>query len=181
MASVLTSYPSYKTGSSMAYPIVMNSPYADYSSLIIRVKVKTASELFIGAFCEQADSGTFGIVEKTTDKSLKVYGIVLDTLKNKAQLEKDNNGAACTKLLFFAANSYIDILPLIPGFIVSVRLKASTAAVDEGNYICSTADGDGRLMAAIATDVDPAARLGRAIGNMQTNGTGVQYIAMVIV
>jgi len=180
MASVNTSYPTYKTGASMSYPIVMKSPYPDYRSLIVRVKVKTASELFIGAFCEQADSGTFNIVEKTSDKSLKVYGIVLDTLANKRQLEIDNTGTTPTKLLFFAANSYVDILPLIPGFILSVRIAASNT-IDEGNYVCSTATGDGRLLAGIATDVDQQAKIGRVIGNMDTSGTGVQYIAMVVV
>jgi hypothetical protein len=181
MASVFTEYDTYRTGASLSYPIVMKSPYADWSSLIIRVKVKNASELFIGAFCEQADSGTWGVVEKTSDKSLKVLGIVLDTVANKKQLSTDNNGAAPNKTLFFAANSYIDILPLIPGFVLSVRIKASVSALDEGEYICSTADSDGRKLAAIASDVDPSARLGRNIGGMNTNGTGVQYTAMAVV
>lgn len=179
MASTYTPYDVYRTGGSMSYPIVMKSPYRDWHDLIIRVKVKTASELFIGAFCEQADTGTAKIVEKTSDKSLKVFGIVLDTVANKKQLSIDNSGAAPTKLLFFAANSYIDILPLISGFILSVRFPASTT-LDEGNKVCSNATGEGRLMAAIATDVDPAALIGRAIGGIITSGTGVQYCAVAV-
>lgn len=179
MTSTYTPYDTYKTGSSMNYPIVMKSPYDDYSSLLVRVKVKTASELFIGAFCEQADTGTIKVVEKTADKSLKVFGIVVDNLANKRQLEIDNSGAAPTKALFFAANSYIWVLPLIPGFIVSVRVAASNT-IDEGNYLCTTSSGDCRLLAGIATDVDQQAKILRAIGGIVTSGTGVQYIGAVI-
>ena len=179
MASTIDPFETYRTGSGMNYPVVMFSPFVNWESLCVRVKVKTVSELFIGGFCEQADSGTKGIVEKTGDKSLKVFGIIPDTIHNRRQIEIDNSAAA-TKALFFAANSYIDVLPLIPGIIVSVRIAASNV-IDEGVYICSTANGDGRLMAAIATDVDPAARLGRVVSGRVTSGTGTQYIAMAIV
>jgi len=180
MASTYVPYDVYRTGSSMSYPVVIKSPYADYSSLLVRVKVKTASELFIGALCEQADSGTKGIVEKTSDKSLKVFGIVVDNLSNIKQLEKDNSGTTATKALFFAANSYIWVLPLISGFILSFRVPASST-IDEGNTLCSNATGEARLMAAIATDVDPAARIARVVGGIVTSGNGVQYIAGVVI
>lgn len=180
MASTYTPYDVFRTGSNMSYPVVIKSPYENWTSLLVRVKVKTASELFIGALCEQADSGTKGTVEKTSDKSLKVFGIVVDSLHNLRQLEIDNSGTTATKTLFFAANSYIDILPLIPGFILSFRIAASNT-IDEGNYLCSTATGDARLLAGIATDVDQQAKIARVIGGMITSGTGVQYIAGAVV
>ena len=179
MAAVNTYWDTYKCGASLSYPIVKKSPYADWRSLLVRCQVKTASEIFIGALVEQADSGTHAVIEKTSDKSLKVFGIVVDTIENKAQLEIDT-GAKATKTAFFAANSYVWVLPLISGFILEGRFKASVSATDEGNRVCSTADGDLRTMAAIATDVDPAASIGRALG-MKTNGTGVSYLPWVVV
>lgn len=179
MASTNTTFSPYVAGASLSYPIIKHCPYNDWRKLLIRVKVKTGSELFIGALCEQADTGTYGVVEKTADKSLKVYGIVVDNLENKRQLEKDT-GATATKTAFFAANSYIWIFPLIPGTIIEARIAASNT-IDEGNYLCATASGDFRLLAGIGTDVDQQAKIARVIGSIVTSGTGVQYISAVIV
>jgi hypothetical protein len=179
--SILTPYDPYKTGSSLSYPVIIGSPYTDWRSLLVRVKVKTATELFLGAVCELADTGTAKIVEKTADKSLICFGIIPDTIENRNQLQIDNSGAAITKALFFAANSYIYVLPLIPGFIISCRLRASVAVTEVGNYLCATSTGDFRTLAAIATDVDQQAKIARVIGGDNTNGTGVQYVAAVIV
>lgn len=180
MASTTTHYDNYRTGAELTSPVVIKAPYVDWMSLLIRVKVKTASELTIGSLCEQADTGTKGIVEKTSDKSLKVFGIVIDNLANLKQLEIDNSGTTATKVLYFAANSYIWILPLIPGFILSFRVAASNT-IDEGNYLCATASGDTRLLAGIATDVDQQAKIARVIGGIVTSGTGTQYIAGAVV
>jgi hypothetical protein len=159
----------------------MKSPFPDWRSLLVRVKVKTASEIFLGALVELADSGTAKVVEKTADKSRIVFGIVPDCFENRNQLQIDNSGAAITKLLFFAANSYIYVMPLIPGMIVSARFTASVAAHEIGMIVCSDANGAFRRMAAVATDVEPNAAIGRLIGGDITNGTGVQYAAVVII
>ena len=182
MASVKTSYAPFKTGAALTFPVVIKSPYIDWESLLVRVKVKTASELFIGAVFELADSGTPKIVEITADKSLHVYGIIVRNNANLTQLEADNTaGVKLTKELFFAANSYVWVLPLIPGFVISARLKASVSSAEVGQYVCSTADSDFRALDAIVTDVDPSAKLGRIIGADNTNGTGLQYVAVAIV
>jgi hypothetical protein len=181
MASVMTPYDPYKTGASLSYPVVIKSPFPDWRSLLVRVKVKTASELFIGAAVELADTGTAVVVEKTADKSLIVFGIIPDVIENRNQLQIDNSGAAITKALFFAANSYIYVLPLIPGFILSFRLKASTSVTEIGNYLCTTSTGDFRTLAGIATDVDQQAKIARVIGGDNTNGKGVQYVAGAVV
>jgi len=180
MAYTITPYEPYRTGAALTFPVIMVSPYADWRSLLIRVKVKTASELFLGALVELADSATPGIVEKTADKSLIVAGIIPDILENRNQLQIDNSGAAITKALFFAANSYIWVLPLLPGMIISARLAASNK-VEIGNYLCSAATGDFRLLAGIATDVDQQAKIARVIGSDVVSGTGNAYVAAVIV
>ena len=179
-ASALTVYNPYKSGASLSHPVVMKSPFTNWRALCVRVKVKTAFELFLGGFCELADSGTPKVVEKTADKSEKAFAIIPDILENRNQLQIDNSGIAITKLLFFNADSYIWVLPLIPGFVLSVRLKASVEVCEIGDQMCTTVDGDGRTMEQIGTDEQPIAVIGRNIGGDNTNGTGVQYVAMAV-
>jgi hypothetical protein len=174
MAHTYTAFNNYKCGDSLSYPIVIKSPYEDWKSLLIRCKVKTASEVFIGSLVQMDAAGTDIIIEKTTDACVATVGIVVDVVDNKAQLELDN-GAKATKDLYFAANSYIWVLPLIPGFIVEVRAPASMT-IDTGQLLDANAKGE---VEPIAGDVDPRTIVGKAIGCI-VSGTGTQRFAMIV-
>lgn len=181
MASVNYTDETYKTGASMSYPIVMKSPYADWRSLLIRVQVKTAATVRIGSLVKvnaaTTTKATAQYVEITGAISTDVAGIIPDVLENKRQLEIDNSGAAPTKALKFAADSYIWMLPLIPGFVLSVELVASQA-ITMGSPLHSANTGGVQLGITTAND-DVLAIKGRSMASIKT-GTGVQWIPMVV-
>lgn len=142
-------YPKFQGGLAMSSPIVHLCPY-DQVAVTLKMKVAVAGTVYIGALghCIKTvdDYGDLEDFEVTADEVNTAMFIVLDTLDNIKQLKKDNSVYAATKLLYFSADSMIDVMILIPGSIIEVRLNAlENAIVKPGLMVYTAALGGVKL------------------------------------
>lgn len=132
----------FQGGLSMSNPIVHLCPY-DVVEVTLKMKVAAGATVYIGSIgATVATADDYGDLEDYTvgtDELNEAMYIVLDTMDNIKQLKKDNSVYAATKLLFFSANSYIDVMILIPGSIVEVRLNAAEDAIVKPGLMVYTA------------------------------------------
>jgi len=125
-------YPSFQGGIAMSNPVVHLCPY-DITKITLKMLVKTAGQVYIGALVQAVETNDdYGdledIVIGTADSSTNLFQ-VLDTGDNIKQLKKDNSVYAATKLLYFSAGSYVDVVILVPGMIVEARLNTAEDAI----------------------------------------------------
>lgn len=179
MAHVATFLSNYKTGSATTFPCVMFSPYEDWSKLCVRVKCVAGATIGIGSLVYMATAGTVGTVTIGANESVQIAGYIPDTLFNRRLIE-EQNGASWAKFetYQFDANTYIDMLPLIPGFILSMCVAASNV-LQPGSHVAPAASGFIKLLDVSAND-EPACDLGRVVGVDNTSGTGTQYVAVAV-
>jgi len=125
-------FQSWVGSSGMQTPVIQFCP-CPVQDITLKLQVKTASELFIGAIAAlvQANDSYVDLDELTMagDETATALFIVLDTPDNIAQLKEDNDVYAATKALFFAAGSMIGVAILIPGLIVEVVLVSAEDAI----------------------------------------------------
>ena len=169
MAASQSYLASLKTGSGMNYPIVMKSPYC-IEEYMIRVEVKDDDEIAIGDLII-VDANLLADAVGGA-KATNVFAIVLDTNHNKAVLE--GHGLTVNKTSQFKDGDFIDILPLLPGVIVSVKCEASST-VNPGTRLVSS-DTAGAVQVYADT---PAAILGMSVTQV-TSGSGTSYIGMLV-
>ena len=126
---------SLKTGSDLKYPVVMKSPF-DLSMYTFRLEVQGATELAIGDICifTAAD-----VLDASSAGAESARWIVLDTPWNKSILEK--NGSTVNKTSQFAAGDKIDVLLLVPGMIISMKIEAKSDLVAGDSLICNDTAG----------------------------------------
>jgi len=173
MAAVVSYEQSFKTGAAIGkYPVVMKAPFS-YQQFVKTYQVTTDDELAIGDLATVIS----GELDLPVDKSLLTLVIILDSPHNQAILEHRGKTPSKTEL-FKAADDPIEVLILIPGFVLSVKLAASNL-IALGSKLCTSADdGDTRLLANSATD-EPAAKIGMSL-SVATSGAGIGYIAMMV-
>lgn len=161
------------TGAGMNYPVVMKCPF-EWLDFVDRVQITTGGVATIDSLGYIA-SAKF---ENAADQSVVPSCIILDTVWNKALLE--SHGLAITKEdpSFFSANDWVDILYLVPGMVLSMKVLASTSALAIGSKVTSAAAGFIKLLDVSAND-EPAANIGYAL-TVITNGTGTGYVAVMV-
>lgn len=143
-------YPNMQPGPNWHNPIVFFSPI-DEKMITLKMKVKTVSTLGIGFVGEciqtAADQGDLEDITAATDDSATVGFMVLDTQDNFDQLGLDNSTDNPVKQTdTFAADSYIDVIILIPGLIIAYRLdSAEDASVKIMAILYSAGDGELQL------------------------------------
>ena len=135
-------YGQFQGGSAMSNPVVHLCPY-DIVKVTLKMKVAAGATVYIGSLgAVVATNDDYGDLEDYTvgtDELTSTMFQVLDTLDNIKQLKKDNDVYAATKLLFFSADSYIDVMILIPGSIIEVRLNALEDAIVKPGLMVYTA------------------------------------------
>lgn len=126
-------------------PVVLKAPYPGWEQLLVKGQVNTDSDVKIRSLVEMIQTAGTDVdrydITATTDESKTIFGIVPDTVANRKQLEIDNSGVAWTYALTFAADSYVEVLPLIPGFVLSVNMTAQQGTVLPGKRMVNGGSG----------------------------------------
>jgi hypothetical protein len=127
MATTITILHPYETGADLKYPVVIKGPpnIADY---IIQGEIKDDSELAIG---DLALIDTNQLLDTPTDAMVYKPVIILDTTHNKAVLE--SHAVTVSKAATFFDGDKVDVLLLVPGLILSVKI--SYAGTDEADIL----------------------------------------------
>lgn len=173
MASAQVYLKFLKTGSALTYPVIMNTGI-DWSMYVDSVTVKDDNELAIGDIIiidanREADA--------TGDESVVVCAIILPTTDNKAILE--GHGLTVSKTVQFLDGDQIDILYLVPGMILSMKVVASDSALRIGSRVTSSGTaGQIKLLDVSASD-EPASQIGYSLA-INSNGTGVAYVPIMV-
>ena len=168
---------SFITGAGMEFPVVMRCPYEDYEKLKLTVEIATGvATLKIGGLALIDDAKQ--LIACTGDDTVGVV-IILDTEHNKAIMRQ---GAAAstpiTKELHFAAADYIDVLPMIPGTILSVKMDDSHNAPYGTHLKTFGTDGLVGDLLASATD-EPAADIGKLLCEFDAVATD-SFVPMLV-
>lgn len=169
MAHVTLYIPSLKTGAALKYPIIMKAPF-DYTEFIQQYSVKDASEIAIGDIFQLTKQTL--TIDTVGAKAINVYGIVLDTAHNKAILEA--NGSTVNKASQFASGDKVDVMPLLSGMVLSMKLIAAQDLQVGSKIVASATAGAVQLY----SDT-PAAILGVSVSDVKT-GTGTDYVGVLV-
>ena len=177
MASVATYLPHLITGSGLGYPVLISDGGHNRSIYEVEMEVKDDDEFGIGHLVMVA-TGLLTL-DATAAKDFTAMAVVADTPRNKALMEAHGAIVAKGIAASFAAGDVIDVYFLFPGMIFSL-IHDAVATIDIGDGVRCAAAGECAALAAIATDVDPATRIGRCYTRLvDTEGTN-QYIVVAI-
>ena len=167
MAAVMTPLPAFNTGDAMGFPVVMKAPF-DYGEYIMTLEVNNDDELAIGDLANV--DGDFKL-NVTSAKGLTVFCVILDTIYNKSVLE--GHGLTVNKTSQFKSGDKIDVLPLIPGTVLSLKVIASQALVP-GSKVVSSTVGSVQLY-----DDTPASIIGMAISKLADGNTSTRVGVLI--
>lgn len=173
MSHVMNYIPSLKTGSSLDFPVVMKEPF-DLTEFIVKMEIKDDDEIAIGDF---ATMDANQLLDATGDQDVVVPVMVLDTVDNKAILE--GHGLTVNKTSQFKDGDKIDVLILVPGVVLSVKLVASGTSAPYGSHLCTSGTAGQLKLLDVSANDEPAADLGNIISEYES-GTGLAYAPMLV-
>jgi len=174
MATVYTYLPGFKTGAGLGYPVVLKAGGLNIDDYILQMEVKDSTEIAIGDIVMVLTGNL--TLDATVAKDFTAFAIVMDTNRNKAILE--SHAVTVSKTGQFTSGDKIDILLLVPGMVLSMKYDG-VVACDIGDDIRAAAAGEVAVLAAIATDADPRAKLGMCLTLGVGTGTA-GYIAVMV-
>lgn len=111
------------TGSGLQYPVVMKAPF-DITPFVDRFAIKDSAEIAIGDICILTAAG---VLDASSSAVATVPFIVLDTVWNKSILE--GHGTTPSKSAKFTAGDKVDVLMLVPGLILSMKVEAKADVI----------------------------------------------------
>ena len=176
MATVYTYLPGLVTGDALTYPIVMRAGGLNVDDYVMTLEVKDDEEFAIGDLV-MVTTGTL-LLDQTAAKDFTAFGVVYDSNRNFATMEKNGVTVSKTATTGFKDGDKIDILLLVPGMILSLD-HDGTAAIDVGDDVRAAAGGQCAALAAIATDVDPRAKIGTCLSLGVGTGTRGRIAVMI--
>jgi hypothetical protein len=180
--SKTSSYDGFRGSSDWRSPGLFWAP-PGWEKLIKRVKVVNSAEIGINEFVEfvQVAGTDTDLINATVaaDNSTTVAAWVIDNEYNKEILCRDNSVddlSTLTKATAkFLTGSYIDVLLLVPGIILSTKVKASVGASGYKPYTAVQSAGSG----AVDGYATASAQLGYLLSQVY-DVAAVQWIAMIV-
>ena len=170
-ATVVVTMETLITGAGLKYPVIMKCPF-DYTPYIFRYQVAAGeTTLAIGSVCEMATQTK--TLAKSTAAGTFVNYIVLDTEYNKSVLEAA--GTTITKIATFAASVYLDVLLLVPGMILSMKISAGADIEIGESLIADAVDG------ALSVGTTAGAVIGRSLNAFDWTDTTILRYAPVLI
>ena len=159
------------TGAGLNFPVVMKCPF-DITPYIFRFEVAAGeTTLAIGSVCEMLTQ-TKTLAKPTVGGTFVNY-IVLDTEYNKSVLEAA--GTTVTKIATFAASVFLDVLLLVPGMILSMKIYAG-ADIEIGESLIADAE-DG----ALSVGTTAGAIIGKILNAIDWTDTTILRYAPVLI